>query len=96
MHYPLKPARTFEHSGNEFDTRALTGPEEPVSRPVLLAVDGDEEALRGISRELHKRYGDDYRVVCDRSPESALERLRGSRRRATRWPSCSPTSGCRG
>ncbi len=77
MHYPLKPARTFEHSGNEFDTRALTGPEEPVSRPVLLAVDGDEEALRGISRELHKRYGDDYRVVCDRSPESALERLRG-------------------
>ncbi|MGI8860091.1 MAG: hypothetical protein ACR2HO_08070 [Rubrobacteraceae bacterium] len=45
-------------------------------RPVLLAVDEEEEALRGTSRELHKRYGDDYRVMCERSAESALERLR--------------------
>ncbi len=25
---------------------------------------------------MHKRYGADYRVVCERSPESALLRLR--------------------
>jgi thioredoxin reductase (NADPH) len=42
---------------------------------VLLAVDEDEETLRGVSRELHQRYGNDYRVVCERFPRSALRRL---------------------
>ncbi len=54
---------------------ALTVQEARTSRPVLLAVDEDAEALREISRELYKRYGDDYRVVCERSPEAALRRL---------------------
>ena len=43
--------------------------------PVLLAVDDDPEDLRTISRELHKRYGADYRVACEASAEAALEKL---------------------
>jgi len=77
MQYPLNPARTFEHLRGEPDAQTLTGLEARASRPVLLAVDEEEVALREISRELHKRYGDDYRVVCERSAESALQRLRG-------------------
>jgi thioredoxin reductase (NADPH) len=42
----------------------------------VLAVDDQVTDLREISRELHKRYGEDYRVVCERSPEAALGRLR--------------------
>jgi thioredoxin reductase (NADPH) len=41
----------------------------------MLAVDEDAVALREISRELHKRYGEDYRVVCERFPEAALQCL---------------------
>jgi thioredoxin reductase (NADPH) len=41
----------------------------------MLAVLEDKETLRKISGELHKRYGADYRVVCERSPGSALRRL---------------------
>jgi len=41
----------------------------------MLAVDDNVADLRGISRELHKRYGEDYRVVCERHPEAALGRL---------------------
>jgi len=46
------------------------------SRPVLLAVDEDAEALGRIKRELRNRYGDDYRVVCASSAEVAMKRLR--------------------
>jgi CheY-like chemotaxis protein len=28
-----------------------------------------------VQRELHKRYGDDYHVLCERSPQAALGRL---------------------
>jgi thioredoxin reductase (NADPH) len=44
-------------------------------RPVLLAVDDDPEDLKTIARELHKRYGADYRVACEPSAESALKTL---------------------
>ena len=79
MHYPLNLAGTFDHRENGVDARTLTGLETRAPRPVLLAVDEEAEALREISHELHKRYGDDYRVVCEREAESALERLRGFR-----------------
>jgi len=75
VHYSLETPQTFDRFEAGLDAWALTGPEAPTFRPVLLAVDEDEEALRGVSRELHKRYGDDYRVVCERSPWSALQRL---------------------
>jgi thioredoxin reductase (NADPH) len=75
MRFSLTPSRLFDRFGDGFDTRAVTGPEARASRPVLLAVDDDVADLREISRELHKRYGEDYRVVCERYPEAALGRL---------------------
>jgi thioredoxin reductase (NADPH) len=66
----------FDRFGDGVDTRLLAGQEARASWPVLLAVDEDAGSLRGISRELHKRYGDDYRVLCERSPEAALRLLR--------------------
>jgi thioredoxin reductase (NADPH) len=44
-------------------------------KPVLLAVDDRPEDLKTIARELHKRYGADYRVACDASAEAALKTL---------------------
>ena len=76
MRFPSNPSLMFDRFGEGSDAWASTGPEARASRPVLLAVDEDERALRRISRELHKRYGEDYRVLCERSPESALQRLR--------------------
>jgi thioredoxin reductase (NADPH) len=45
------------------------------SKPVLIAVDDDPEALARIRAELDRRYGGDYRVLCGSSPESAIARL---------------------
>jgi thioredoxin reductase (NADPH) len=75
MRFSPTPSRLFDRFGEGVDAGALTGPEVRASRPVLLAVDDDVADLREISRELHKRYGEDYRVVCERSPEAALGRL---------------------
>jgi thioredoxin reductase (NADPH) len=76
MRFSPSPSRMFDRFGDGSDVRAWTGPEARASRPVLLAVDEDAGALRRISHELHKRYGEDYRVVCERHPEKALRRLR--------------------
>lgn len=76
MQYPLGPAKTLENLVGQPGAQALAGPRPPSSRPVLLAVDEEADALRAVSRELRKRYGDDYRVVCEGSAGSALERLR--------------------
>jgi len=75
MRFSPNPSRLFDRFGDGFDARALAGPASRASRPVLLAVDDNVADLRGISRELHKRYGEDYRVVCERHPEAALGRL---------------------
>ncbi len=75
MRYSPNPARTFEHFEDASEAWTPTGPVARTPRPVLLAVDEDEETLRGVSRELHQRYGNDYRVVCERFPRSALRRL---------------------
>ncbi|HEX5848803.1 MAG TPA: FAD-dependent oxidoreductase [Rubrobacter sp.] len=72
MRFSPSPSRAFDR----FDARSLAGSGTRASRPVLLAVDEDERALRGISRELHKRYGEDYQVSCEKSPRAALQRLR--------------------
>ncbi len=45
------------------------------SKPVLIAVDDDPAALARIRGELDRRYGQDYRVVCGNSPETAIARL---------------------
>ena len=75
MRFSPSPSRMFDRFGDGSDAWALTVPEARSSRPVMLAVDEDAVALREISRELHKRYGEDYRVVCERFPEAALQRL---------------------
>ena len=47
------------------------------SKPVLLVVDDDKEALANIARQLRDRYGGDYRVVCEGSAEAAMGALEG-------------------
>jgi thioredoxin reductase (NADPH) len=55
-----------------------------VSRlPVILAVDGDPEALERVGGELRRRYGADYVIACESGPGTALttlEALRGEKR----------------
>jgi thioredoxin reductase (NADPH) len=49
-----------------------------MARPVLMAVDDDPVALGVLRQELDKRYGADYRLICDGDAEAglrALERL---------------------
>ncbi len=55
----------------------LTDSPEPATRrfPVIVAVDDDHDALRRVDDELNRRYGDDYRIVCTRSAEAAVEEL---------------------
>jgi thioredoxin reductase (NADPH) len=51
--------------------------EEPdANKPVLLIVEDNPEDLERIERELRKRYGEDYRVVCENSTEAGMRRLR--------------------
>jgi thioredoxin reductase (NADPH) len=47
-------------------------------RPAIVAVDPDEDAIRRIAGELG-RYERDYRIVCERSVESALGELEAMR-----------------
>ena len=42
---------------------------------MILAVDDDAAALQQVADQLHRRYGHDYRVVCERSSTSALAQL---------------------
>jgi thioredoxin reductase (NADPH) len=79
-----------EHSGRiqgaEGDPReafaSCYGSGDPVwiasykSKPVLVAVEDDHDDLGKISRELIKRYGEDYGIVCEASAEAGLESLR--------------------
>jgi thioredoxin reductase (NADPH) len=51
--------------------------EEPrTTKPVLLLVEDNPEDLAKIAGELGKRYGEDYRVVCEGSTEAGMGRLR--------------------
>jgi thioredoxin reductase (NADPH) len=42
---------------------------------VLLAVDDDKDQLARVAEELRRRYGSDYRVICESSSEAALSTL---------------------
>jgi thioredoxin reductase (NADPH) len=48
---------------------------DALKKPVLLAIDDEPEALGRTKRELERRYGGDYRVVCMPSANEACERL---------------------
>ena len=45
-------------------------------KPILLSVDDDSDVLRAIERDLRSRYGAEYRVIGNDSPEGALEVLK--------------------
>lgn len=80
MRFSANPDQTFPDWDPEAQGLTISRPGAAAVRarkPVLLAVDENPEALGGVSRELRKRYGDDYRVVSERSAEAAIERLRG-------------------
>jgi thioredoxin reductase (NADPH) len=52
-----------------------------MARPVMMAVDDDPVALGVLRQELGKRYGADYRLLCDGDTEAglrALERLQAN------------------
>ena len=53
--------------------------ESYMPKPVLLVVDDDADALANIEYELSKRYGDDYRIVCEGSAEAGIKTLEGCR-----------------
>ena len=87
MQFPANPARSFRDPGSGLDGRArnalragVSTSAGPVSsgssKPVLLVVDDEAEALRKIEHELHERYGSDYRVVGEGSAEASLSKLR--------------------
>ena len=50
-----------------------------VTRPILLAVEHEAAAAALVGAELRKRYGADYRVVCERSAATALRVLEAAR-----------------
>jgi thioredoxin reductase (NADPH) len=52
-----------------------------VPKPVLLTVDDDPEVLRAVERDLRRRYAEHYRVLRADSGATALEALRGLKRR---------------
>jgi thioredoxin reductase (NADPH) len=60
-------------------TRPPRRADDDASRPLILAVDDDVEALRRLTRELEQRYDADYDVICQRSPQRALEILEDAR-----------------
>jgi thioredoxin reductase (NADPH) len=62
-------------------TPAAAHPRTPANErsPVLVAVDDDASALARIEHELQRRYGSDYRVICDGSAPRVLERLQEMR-----------------
>ncbi len=49
--------------------------DEPEKRPVIVIVDDDAEALATIARDLERRFGRDYRIVAESSPETGMETL---------------------
>src|SRR6476661_8235120 len=52
-----------------------------MAKPVLLAVDDDPEVLHAVDRDLRRRYAERYRVMRADSGTSALEALKGLKRR---------------
>ena len=63
----------------------MNGP--AVFRPVILAVDDEPKDLELIECELRKRYGEDYRVMCEDSAELGCRGSGGSGRTGMTSPS---------
>lgn len=44
-------------------------------KPLLIAVDDEPDPLSSLERELRKRYGEDYEVMCFPEPAPAVQTL---------------------
>lgn len=56
------------------------------SAPVILAVDDERPSLAGIEAALSRRFGSDYDVVSDTSPEPACSSSRTCGPADATWP----------
>jgi thioredoxin reductase (NADPH) len=54
-----------------------------MNRPVLMVVDDHPADLERTGQELRKRYGADYEILCEPSPEAGLQRLEALRAEET-------------
>jgi len=52
-----------------------------MAKPVIITVDDDAEVLHAVERDLRRRYAENYRVLRADSGASALEALKGLKRR---------------
>ena len=59
------------------DTRrsSRAHPAEPMTRPLILAVDDSGDVLTALDHAPHRRYGADYEILAERFPAAALEGL---------------------
>ena len=46
-----------------------------MTKQILMAVDDNAQDMAVLQRELHKRYGEDYDIICQQTPEAALQQL---------------------
>jgi thioredoxin reductase (NADPH) len=87
MQFPANPARSLRDPESGLDGRARNALRGGVStsagtatsgssKPVLLVVDDEAEALHKMEHELRERYGSDYRIVGEGSAEASLSKLR--------------------
>jgi thioredoxin reductase (NADPH) len=68
---------TDEHGKNRAYGPARTEhPEPDASKPVIFAVDAGAESFPRIEYGLRRRYGDEYRVICETSAMWGMKRLR--------------------
>ena len=68
---------TDEHGKNRANGPARTEhPEPDASKPVIFAVDAGAESFPRIEYGLRRRYGDEYRVICETSAMWGMKRLR--------------------
>jgi len=49
--------------------------EDQATKPILIAVDDQTQAIETVQHELLKRYAADYEVICESSAAAALQRL---------------------
>ncbi len=58
------------------------GPGDPISKPVILAVDDDPQVLAAVRRDLRNQYGSTYQVIAASSGAEALDALQELKNRS--------------
>ena len=85
MHKLLRLVWICKHLNRKCSSPLETGKKgcqgKYMAKPVLLTVDDDPEVLRGVERDLRRRYAERYRVLRADSGATALAALRGLKKR---------------